>query len=176
MTLLCLIVTTSSVSLPSTLITDAPTTTTCVPTEAAVDSSTSEATSGQETSDNSAKNAAEAVPGIQIETDILLLIPETVAEEGPLTPLEADSGNQARALDDAEEYDTQEKHALSYTDDLEAAEAIVFRPLFHHRKRNDLRRRVDRNDGQRRKDDAHKHGNGERRQPFRFCPPCRFYF
>lgn len=164
-------------SLPSTLTTEAPTTTTCVPTETAVDySSTSAAPSGQETSGNSAKNAAEAVPGIQIETDILLLIPETVAEEGPLTPLETESGKQARALDDAEEYDTQEKHALSYTEDMEAAEALVFRPLFRHRKRNDLRRRVDRNDGQRRKDEAHRHGNGERRQPLRFCPPCRFYY
>jgi len=163
-------------SLPSTLNTDAPATTTCVPTEAAVDSSTTEASSGQETSDNSAKNAAEAVPGIQIETDILLLIPETVAEEGPLTPPETEAGNQARALDDAEVYDTQEKHALSYTDDLEPAEALVFRPLFRHRKPTTLRRRVDTNDGQRRKDEAHKHGNGERRQPFRFCPPCRYYF
>jgi len=163
-------------SLPSSLVTDAPATTTCVPTEAAVDSSTSEAPSGQETSDSSVKNAAEAVPGIQIETDILLLIPETVAEEGPLTPLETDSGNQARALDDAEEYETQEKHALSHTDDLEAAEVLVFRPLFRHRKRNELRRRVDRNDEQRRKDGAQRHGNGERRQPFKFCPPCRFYF
>jgi len=162
-------------SLPSTLITDAPATTTCVPTEAAVDSSTSEAPSGLETSENSAKNGAEAVPGIQIETDVLLLIPETVAEEGPLTPFETESGNQARALDDAEEYDTQEKHALSYTEDLEAAEALVFRPLFRHRKRSELRRRVDRNNGQRRKDEAHRHGNGERRQPLRFCPPCRFY-
>jgi len=163
-------------SLPSTLITDAPTTTTSVPTEAAVDSSTTEVPSGQEKPENSAKNAAEAVPGIQIETDILLLIPETVAEEGPLTPPETESGNQARALDDAEEYDTQDKQALSYTDDLEAAEALVFRPLFRHRKRNALRRRVDRNNGQRRTDEAHRHGNGERRQPFRFCPPCRFYF
>jgi ribosomal protein L32 len=31
------------------------------------------------------------------------------------------------------------------------------------------------NDGQRRKDGAHRQENGERRQPHRFCPPCRFY-
>ena len=163
-------------SLPSTFITDAPETTTYVPTEVAVDSNTSAVPSGQETSDHSPNNAAETVPGIQIETDILLLIPETVAEEGPLTPLETASGNRARVLDDAEEYDTQEKLALSYTDDLETAEALVFRPLFRYRKRNDLRRRVDRNDGTRRKDGAHRHENGERRPPFRNCPPCRFYF
>lgn len=136
---------------------------------------TSEALSGQETPDSSAKNAAEAVPGIQIERDILLLIPETVAEEGPLTPLETESGNRARALDDAEEYDTQEKHGLSYADDLEVAETLVFRPLFRHRKRNEDKRRVGSNEGQRRKDGAHRHENDERRQPLRFCPPCRFY-
>jgi hypothetical protein len=164
-------------SLPSTLNTDAPATTTCVPTEAAVDSTTTDASGEQETSNTSANNATEAVPGIQIETDILLLIPETVAEEGPLTPLETEGGGQDRALDDSEEYGTQEKHALSYKDDLEAAGTLVFRPLFRHRKRNNPRRRVDINDGQRRKDEAHKHGNGERRrQPVRFCPPCRYYF
>jgi hypothetical protein len=163
-------------SLPSTLVTDAPETITYAPTEVAVDSTTSEAQGGQQTSDNSVKNTAEAVPGIHIETDILLLIPETVAEEGPLIPLETRPRNGARTLDDAEDYDTQEKHAASYTDDLEAAETIVFRPLFPYRTHSNMRRRLNRNDGRRRKDGQYRNEDDERRLPFKYCPPCRFYF
>jgi hypothetical protein len=162
-------------SLPSTLVTDAPATITYAPTEAATDSNTSAAASGHDTSDNSANNTAEAVPGIHIETDILLLIPETVAEEGPVTPLETRPGNGARALHDAEDDDTQEKNT-SYTDDLEAAETLVFRPLFRYRKHNNMRRRTNRNDGRRRKDGAFRNEVTERRRPWTYCPPCRIYF
>jgi hypothetical protein len=177
-TLLCLIATTSSRSLPSTLVTDAPETITHVPTEAAVDSTSSEASSGPKISDNSATNAAEAVPGIQIETDVLLMIPGSVPEEGPLTPIETRLENRARALDEAEDYDSQEKHSVIYNDDMDAAEALVFRPLFHYGKSKNMRRRVDRNNGRHRKDGARRteDAGSPKRFPFKYCPPCRFYF
>jgi hypothetical protein len=100
----------------------------------------------------------------------LLLIPDTVAEEAPEIPNELPPSrrpeNSARSLDNTDyygdEYDVSD-------DDLDAAEALVFRPLFRYRKHGS-RRRVDKHDRPSRNKDPY------RRIPFRYCPPCRYYF
>jgi hypothetical protein len=166
-------ITTPSLSLPSTVVPDAAETTTYTTTEQPLDSSTSEPPGGQEASDNAAKQTANSIPGVQIEADILLLIPESVAEEGPISPVgisESDkSWNRARSLDVAEDYDVKEKDVVDDVD-LDVAETIVFRPLFRRRKYNGVRRRVYRNDGPYANEERH------RRIPFTYCPPCRYYF
>jgi len=154
-------VTNACMSMPSTIAPDVPETTAYATTEQEVDVSTSEAPSGQTKSDNDNKHKVNTDPGFQIESDFLLLIPERAGEEGPQS---GNPGNRARALVAAEDYDLPEKDTAADDDDLEVAEAIVFKPLFRYRKRNDMRRRV------------YSNGGPERKVPFKYCPPCRYHF
>jgi hypothetical protein len=173
-------ITTSSLSVPTTIVPDATETTAYTTTERALDSSTAEAPSGQEASDHAAKQTANSVPGVQIETDILLLIPESVAEEGPVTAVEVPQSGKpwtrARSLEVAEDYDIQDKDAAIDDVDLDVAETLVFKPLFRHRKNSGVRRRVYRNDGPYANDGPFANDGPYRRAPFRYCPPCRYYF
>jgi hypothetical protein len=155
-------------SIPSTLAPDVTETSIYATREQTADIGTSETPAGQEASDNH-KHSADTVPGVQIETDVLLLIPETVPEEAPASPSELLPSkrpeNRARSLENIDYYD---EDVASDNDDLEAAESVVFRPLFRYRKHNN-RRRVDKHDITSRHDPY-------RRVPFRYCPPCRYYF
>lgn len=173
-TLFCLMITTSSLSLPTTTVPDAAETTAYTSTEQALDSSTAEAPSGQDVSDNAVKQTLNSVPGVKIEADLLLLIPESVAEEGSVAPVEVPrSGrpwSRVRSLEVAEDYDTQEKDVIEDVD-MDVAETIVFKPLLRSRKNNNsVRRRVYRNDGPYANDGSYK------RAPFTYCPPCRYHF
>jgi hypothetical protein len=158
---------TSSLFIPSTLAPDATETSLYASTEQTADLGTSEAAGGLEPPDNP-KQSADTVPGVQIETDVLLLIPETVPEEEPPSLNKISSSgrpeSRARSFKEEDYYD----EVISDNDDLEPAEALVFRPLFRHRKQNS-RRRVDKNRPSRNKDPY-------RRVPFKYCPPCRYYF
>jgi hypothetical protein len=157
-------------SIPSTLAPDAKETSLYATTEQTADIGTSEAPGGQEPSDN-LKHSSDTVPGVQIETDIVLLIPETAAERAPASPSEflpnRRPANRARSLDDTEYYD--EEDVVSDNGDLEAAETVVFRPLFGYRKHSN-RRRVDKHDVSPRNNDQYK------RVIYKHCPPCRYYF
>lgn len=154
-------------SIPSSLAPDATETSLYATTEQTADIGTTEAAGGLQPPDNS-KHSADAVPGVQIETDVLLLMPETLPEEEPPSPNKISPSrrpeNQARAFTEEDYYDD----VVSDSDDLEAAEALVFRPLFRYRKQNN-RRRVDKNRPSRNKDPY-------RRVPFRYCPPCRYFY
>jgi hypothetical protein len=158
-------------SIPSTLAPDTTETSLYVTIEQTADIGTSEAPGGQEPPDNP-KPSSDTVPGVQIETDILLLIPETVLEGAPASPDEflpsRRPENRARSLDDTEYYDEED---VPDNGDQEAAETVVFKPLFRYRKHNN-RRRVDKHDvlSPSRRIDPY------RRVPFKYCPPCRYYF
>jgi hypothetical protein len=157
-------------SIPLTLAPDATETSLYPSIEQTADIGTSEAPGGQEPSDNP-KPSSDTAPGVQIETDVLLLIPQTVAEEAPASPKEflpsRRPENRARSLDDTEYYD--EEDVVSDNGDLEAAETVVFRPVFRYRK-NSSRRRVDKHDV------SPKNNDPYRRLAFKYCPPCRYYF
>jgi hypothetical protein len=159
---------TSSLSLPSTVVPDATETSEYITTEQTAYVGSSETPEGQEPSDIP-KPSADAVPGVQIETDILFLAPEVSAEEEPPSPHKVSPGgpeSRARALE--KEYEYYDEVASS-DDDLESADTLVFRPLFRYRKQNN-RRRVDKHDKPPRNNDPY------RRVPFKYCPPCRYYF
>jgi hypothetical protein len=150
-------------SIPSTLAPDATETSLYATIEQTADIGTSEAPGGQ-------KPTSDTVPGVQIETDILLLLPETAAEGAPASPSEflpsRRPENRARSLGDAEYYDEED---ISDNGDLEAAESVVFRPLFGYRK-GSSRRRVDKHDTSPRDIDPY------RRVIYKRCPPCGYYF
>lgn len=153
-------------SIPSTLAPDATETSLYATAEPTADIGTTEAAGGLEPPDNP-KHSADAVPGVHIETDVLLLMPETLPEEEPPSPniISPSRRPENRALVFKEEdyYDD----IASDSDDLETAEALVFRPLFRYRKQNN-RRRVDKNRPARNQDPY-------RRVPFKYCLPCRYY-
>jgi hypothetical protein len=172
--------TTSSLSLTTTFAPDAAETTAYTTTDQALDSSTSEAPSGQEASDSAARHDTDTVPGVRIETDILLLIPESVMEGGPAAPADVPQSGKplyrGRSIQEPDDYDIQvEDPVYDDDDDMEVAETLVFKPFFRHRKNSGSRRRVYRNEGPK-MNDGPKRNDGPYRKVFRYCPPCRYYY